>query len=150
MSSRKRIIMDEIRTKAAALPEESIEVANGEHTLFRHIAVGQDELRRRARKSGHEQSSFFSKDAFIDCFRDFFSDEYGLGQVADWILGSNREARFNAEGGIFDKTVGLVAMPDGEVYESGDYVLVLQKQDSYYRNKLTGLPFDIVTAYLEY
>jgi len=149
MASKETMLANEIRRKVNMLTEESIEMANGEHTLFNHVGLTDTQLISRAKRIGHEASSFTSKEAVLACVRDYFNDDYAMSKIIKWIMDSATPCRSDInEGCLFDEIIGKVALPDGTITESSTYSLILQKEDKYYRNRITGLPFDIVTAYV--
>lgn len=149
MASKMTTTAEEVKRIATTLPAESIEVANGEHTLV-HIGAAQSQIVKRARKLNHEASAFFSKEIFMECVYDYFSDEYALQDLAQWLCDYKQDyTRKELAGCLFDKSAGMVAYPNGDIVESSDYTIIVEKKDSSYRNTRTGLPFDIVTAYLE-
>lgn len=151
MASKLTNTIETIKRIALTLPQESIEVANGEHTGSLHVATSSAELVKRAKRVGHEVSSFFTKEDFMCIIRDYFSDEYALADLAQWLTDYKTDySRKTLQGCLFDKEVGIVAFPDGKVVNSSDYTIIVEKKDSCYRNTRTGLPFDIVTAFLEY
>ena len=150
MASKMTKVAEEVRRIATTLPAESIEVANGEHTGALHIGPATSQIAKRAKKLGHEVSAFFSKEILMECVYDYFSDEYALQDLSQWLCDYKQDyTRKELQGCLFDKDAGLVAYPNGDIVESSDYTIIVEKKDSSYRNTRTGLPFDIVTAYLE-
>ncbi len=149
MASKIEIKMQELRKIGTTIPEESIEVGNGGHTGSLHIGLSENELVKRAKKLGHEVSSFYSKADMILCLHDYLSGDYALLRAAEWIMDYTKDYTRNYwEGCYFDKPIGIIAYPDGTVEETSDYTIVVEKKDDRYRNTRTGLPCDIVTMFL--
>lgn len=157
MASRGQILINEIRRKLDMLSIESIEMANGSHTTMAHVGKDNKWLLDRIKDEHKSKASTFdTEELLLEAIRDYFNDDYAARRVADFILDPSKNCgRYVDAGAIYDeetdefKVLGRVAYKNGSIFNATNYSLVLACKGIDYRNKFTGLPFDIVTVTCE-
>ncbi len=153
MPSRKTLLANELKRKADMLTEEILEFANGSHTLYTHVGLSDEDLMKRCERTKKDRvSSFFSRELILECLRDYIHDEMGSEDLVNWL--QDPCGRHICEGCIFledddVKKLGRVCYSDGTIVDGYGYTLVLESRGTGYYNRITNLPFDVVTVYVE-
>jgi len=141
-------IRGEILKKSSFLTAETLDVLNGGHFSTYHSGVSVEELRRRKKNIA---SSFNSMADINVALELAFSDainavaiEKALKRAAE---GDREEVPFFAD---YNLGYALVKSAKGEKVlpcSCGYFVIKLIDED--YRNKMTGMPFEVITCILE-
>ena len=147
MTKEERIeaLSKEIMRKGELVNYELIDLAAGGHMSMYHIGLTDEELVRRAKREHKVCSTFASKNEFNIALDNMFSSQYEAKRLAKWVLDPAASSRLTSEDFV-DETLGRMIKKNGAIKNVSAYEFVLQKHDSDYRNKITGLPFDFVTA----
>lgn len=141
-------LAEEIMRKGELVNYELIDLAAGGHMSMFHIGLSDEELVRRAQREHKVCSTFASKNEFniaLDCM---FSSKYEAKRLAKWVLDPAATPR-RESGDFCDETLGRIIKKNGAIKSVSAYNFILQKKGSDYRNKITGLPFDFITATVE-
>lgn len=152
MASRKTMLAAEIQRKVANLSEEELELSNGSHTLYTHCGLSDDDLKRRSRETQKKEvSTFFSRELILEALQDYVNDPLGIEDLVNWL--QDPAPRHECKGCIFVgddvKVLGRVCYKDGNIEDASGYTLILGCRETGYYNKITNLPFDVITAYVE-
>ena len=147
--TRRELIEQQIARKKNLISFENFDVASGNHLSCLHIGLSDEELAAR----GKTASTFFTKEDCEYCLHDFFDSTYGVEEVARWAADYSAANRKEFPGFAIDyeeqgKFIGKL-MQNGTTQDVNGYVLILQREYPGYTNKVTGMPFDIVTLYVE-
>ncbi len=147
MTKEERIeaLAKEIMRKGELVNYELIDLAAGGHMSMFHVGLTDEELVRRAKREHKVCSTFASKNEFNIALDTMFSSTYEAKRLAKWVLDPSASPRTVSED-ICDENLGRMIKKNGALKSVGGYEFILQKHDSDYRNKVTGLPFDFVTA----
>ncbi len=150
MDMQKKIekLAQEIKRKGEYLNYESLDLATGGHLSAYHVGLSDESLNKRM-KAEHKVVSTFNSAKDVNgvlChfFHGEFSDSNCLA-LAKWICNNTADKRLNTGDIIDGASFGRVCMKNGFIAECDEYEFTLQKNDEYYRNKITGMPFDFIT-----
>ncbi len=143
---RKELMAKEIMRKGSYVNYESLDLAGGLHISCLHIGLTEDQLRaRRKEEKKPECSSFKDVNAFNICIDSLFGSERFAEMATEWIFDPKKPDRHSFVKRATE-CIGMVAKQNGAVKKTSYFKFVLQRKDPDYRNKVTGLPFDLVTA----
>lgn len=138
-------LANEIIRKGELVNYDLIDLAAGGHMSMFHVGLSDEELVKRQKSEHKVCSTFASKNEFNIALDTMFSSRYEARRLAKWVLNDAAKARTTSED-FTDEVLGKVIKKNGAIKKVCAYNFVLQKKDSDYRNKITGLPFDFVTA----
>lgn len=148
--TRKERLLEEMKKKAQMLSEELIEMAGGDHICVLHHGLTDKQLQDRARCIKNDASSFFERQTVLASVKALITDGYSAEQIADLVLSDFCGRRddlelFTADGSFVGRGFSFERQ---EFFDSDITRIVLEfKGYREYRNKITGLPFDIVNVY---
>lgn len=137
----------EIKRKAINATVENLDILSKGHFSALHIGLSDTELKRR-RKS--EASTFYDNETVNYALAKIFEDDITVLKVAEWVI-SGKEPRMElCTSYLFENPLGKVKYACGEIVDAYFPIFVIQKLDSKWdRNRVTGMPFEFVTAYIE-
>ncbi len=142
-------LVDEIMRKEEIVNYELLDLASGGHLSMFHVGMSDEELvRRQFQEHGKCCSTFKDKNAINIALSELFEDRYACQMISKWVLDASATPRKSFDG-FSNNKLGRKIKKNGAIVECEAFVFVLQKQTSDYRNIITGLPFDIVTIYVE-
>lgn len=141
-------LKNEIIRKAEYLTAETLDVLNGGHFSTYHINVSELQLRRR----GKDIASTFNSMADINvALKLAFTDMYNVAAIEKALSrakeGDRDEVPFF---GDYNLGKALVRTGNGcKMVSCSCGNVVIEYKDSDYRNKTTGMPFEVITITLE-
>ena len=141
-------LVEEIQRKGEIVNYELFDLACGGHLSMLHVGMTNEELVRRLRQEHKCCSTFTNKNAVNIALSELFGDKYACQMISKWVLDASASPRREFDG-FANCSLGRKIRKNGAIVECEAFIIVLQKQTSDYRNKITGLPFDIVTMYVE-
>jgi len=141
-------MMQEIQRKGELVNYELLDYANGGHLSMLHVGMTDEDLVRRLKSEGNSCSTFTDKNSVNIALSELFSDPYAARLIAEWVIDAAALPRKKFDGFANDK-LGRMIRKNGAIVSCDAFAFIFQKQDKDYRNMITGLPFDVVTAYVE-
>lgn len=137
----------EIQRKGELVNYELLDFASGGHLSMLHVGMTDEELVKRLKSEG-TCSTFTDKNCVNIALSELFSDPYAARLIAEWVIDPTALPRKKFDGFANDK-LGRMIRKNGAIVSCDAFAFIFQKHDEDYRNKITGLPFDVVTAYVE-
>ena len=135
-------------SKRGVMSYSNIDLACGGHISAMHVGLSNEALLIRQRQDNRSVSSTFNdQNDVAKCLACVFSDLYSVKRIATWIV--NGSTNRLVESFWFDETgiVGRVLYPNGAIFETESFEIVLEKKDLDYYNLTTGMPFDVITMH---
>lgn len=133
----------EILKKSKFLTAETMDVLTGGHFSTYHSGLTRKELEKRGKTTA---SSFFSMADITIALQAAFSDELNAEAIEKAVKAERRQ---RDEIPFFSDTILGQALIDGELVSCSCGNVVIGYRDKDYRNKVTGMPFEIITITLD-
>lgn len=147
--SKEEKLVEEIKNNFYRMNYSNLCVSGGYH-VSTHVGLDAEELISEGKKRKGYMSSFFTENDFNIALDYLFNDNYSLKQIAKWLLES-KESRMIFRAYSFEQdALGIVLGKNGAIWKTNSIAVVLQKLDDIDdRNITTGMPFNVITMYLE-
>ena len=147
--TRKARLLREMEQRAEMLSEELIELAGGDHVCVFHYGLTDEQLEKRACRIKNDATTFFERQTIAESVKALITDRYSAERIADLVLsdhyGRDDFELFTTDGSYIGRGFSYEKQ---EVFDTDVTKIVLEFKDyREYRNKITGLPFDIVNVY---
>lgn len=140
-------IIAEIMRKTGQLTTANVLLGSHDNHIFaKHIGIDTNTLRKRALKTEEKMASSFRAEKDMQASLDAFAKNlYNLERIAE-LVSKDFYGRTSEEI-IADYEIGVVVSDEGDIFETEICRFVLDFKGEDYRNRFTGMPFDIVSCY---
>lgn len=117
-------------------------ITKGHFSVY-HSGLTVEQLKRRNKETA---SSFYSMADITIALQEAFSDELNAEAIEKAVKSEKRQ---RDEIPFFSDTILGYALTDGNKIECSCGNVIIGYKDKNYRNKITGMPFDIITITLD-